>query len=89
MVEEQVTVEAVQKKEIHIEKRREWVDRVGKSHPLYELITSCLQDVPNRRPTTSQINAILKQLSKCHPRRFQNIIEMKQHLIHLVSENCY
>ena len=89
MVEDRGTVEAVQKKETHIEKRREWVDRVGKSHPLYELITSCLQDVPNRRPTTSQINAILKQLSKCHPRRFQNIIEMKQHLIHLVSENCY
>jgi len=35
MVEEQVTVEAVQKQETHIEKRREWVNRVGKSNPSY------------------------------------------------------
>ena len=83
------TVEAVQKKETHIEKRRQWVDRVGKSHPLYELITSCLQDVPDKRPTTSQINAILKQLSKRHPRRFQDIMEMNQHFSRLVSEHYH
>jgi len=87
MPEEHVTVEAVQKQETHIEKRREWVNRVGKSHPLYELITSCLQDVPDKRPTTSQINDTLKQLTKCHPRRFQDIMEMNQHLNHLVGRH--
>jgi len=85
MPEEHVTVEAVQKQETHIEKRREWVNQVGKSHPLYKLITTCLQDVPDRRPATSQINGALKQLSKCHPRRFQDIMEMDQHLSRLVG----
>jgi len=89
MAEERWTDEALQKQETHIEKRREWVDRVGKSHPLYELITSCLQDVPGKRPTTSQINDTLKQLSICHPRRFQDIMEMNQHLSRLVGRFMY
>ena len=89
MPEERGTVEALQKQETHIEKRREWVDRVGKSHPLYKLITSCLQDLPDRRPTTSEINKSLKQLSKRHPRRFQDIMEMNQHLSRLVGGLVY
>ena len=87
--EDRSTAEAFQNQETHIEKRRQWVDRVGKSHPLYELITSCLQDVPDKRPTTSQINATLKQLSKFHPRRFQDTMEMNQHLSRLVGGHCY
>ena len=89
MPEERGTAEAFQKQETQIEKRREWVDRVGKSHPLYELITSCLQDLPDKRPTTSQINANLMQLSKHHPRRFQDIMEMNQHISRLVGGHCY
>ena len=89
MPEENVTLEAFQKQETQIDKRRECVNRVGKSHPLHELITSCLQDVPDKRPTTSQINANLMQLSKCHPRRFQDIIEMNQHLSRLVGGHSY
>jgi len=89
MAEDRSTPEAVQKQETHIEKRRDWVDQVGKSHPLYELITACLQDVPDRRPTTSEINNSLKQLSKCHPRRFQDIMEMNQHLSRLVGRFMY
>ena len=85
MAEERWTDEAQRKQETHIEKRREWVDRVGKSHPLYELIYACLQDVPDRRPTTCEINNTLKQLSKCYPRRFQDIMEMDQHLSRLVG----
>ena len=39
----------------------------GKRHTLYPLITQCLQDKLERRPTTTELNANLKELCTKHP----------------------
>ena len=78
-----ITVESVQKCEIQIQKRITWIRKVG-DHCLRPLILHCLQDLPERRPTTTKVNDDLKQLSVRYPRRFKDILEMQQRLELLV-----
>ena len=78
-----ITVESVQKQETQIQKRITWIRKVG-DHCLRPLILHCLQDLPERRPTTAKVNDDLKQLGVRYPRRFKDILEMQQHLERLV-----
>ena len=40
---------------------------MGKDHCLYQLTINCLQDRPERRPSTNELNKALKQLSVSYP----------------------
>ena len=78
-----MSYEAFQKREIQIQKRITWIQKV-QTHCLCPLILQCLQDLPEKRPTTTKVNDDLKQLSVRYPRRFKDILEMQQHLERLV-----
>lgn len=52
---------------MQIWKRREAFDKMGEEHCLYSLVTQCLQDKPECRPITSQLNEYLKQLCSKYP----------------------
>ena len=47
-------------------KRKKSLDRVGSDHCLYPLITQCLLDDPNMRPTTREINSSIGRLVEAH-----------------------
>ena len=52
-----VTPEMLQQGTVQRMKRKTSLDRVGSDHCLYPLITQCLLDDPNMRPTTREINS--------------------------------
>ena len=88
---ENVSVEAVQNREIQIEKRRVWIRQMGVDHCLHGLVIQCLKDDPAERPSTHNINAMLKQLSHQHPKKFQNVLQMCSQIESLVRNwvsNC-
>ena len=59
---------ALQKSTVQIGKRREAIEQIGEEkHTLYPLITWCLQDRLERRPTTTELNNILKELCTKYP----------------------
>ena len=84
-VYEESTVEAVEKQEIQIEWRRTWLKKIGHRHCLYTLIIECLQDRPEKRPSTSDLMQRMRQLSLQYPRAFQDILQMHKEIENLVS----
>ena len=60
---------ALQQSTVQIQRRRRAIELIGgKRHTLYPLITHCLQDKLERRPTTTELNNSLKELCTKHPR---------------------
>ena len=60
---------ALQQSTVQIQRRRRAIELIGgKRHTLYPLITQCLQDKLERRPTTTELNNSLKELCTKHPR---------------------
>ena len=53
---------------VQILKRREAFARMGDKHCLHPLATQCLQDVPEQRPSTYELNESLKWLCTSYPR---------------------
>ena len=60
---------------IQILKRTGAIDLLGEDHCLYPTIVRCLQDLPERRPTTSELNSTLKLLTEKHPKRLEDVME--------------
>ena len=58
---EQLTISR-KKQELEILKRKKWIDKLPHDHCLRDLILSCLKDKPEKRPTTAEINNIMKAL---------------------------
>ena len=64
------------KEEAELYKRRKWISTIGEQHYLYPLIHQCLQDNSVARPSTIELNAMLKELGTKFPRRLQDINKM-------------
>ncbi|XP_064386615.1 LIM domain kinase 2-like isoform X3 [Halichondria panicea] len=73
-----VTPEGLIHKESHIQKRSKWINMLPSDHPFVQLICDCLQDVPERRPTTNNLNYMLIQIAAMHPKPYQDIIDMQK-----------
>ena len=59
---------ALQQSTVQIQRRRRAIEQIsGERHTLYPLITQCLQDEVEHRPTTTELNVSLKELSTKHP----------------------
>ena len=74
----------VQQQTIQISRRRRAIDELGEDHCLYPIIIRCLQDLPERRPTTSEINSTLKMLTEKHPKSQEDVNEVSRQ----VYEKC-
>ncbi|XP_064386501.1 uncharacterized protein LOC135335026 isoform X2 [Halichondria panicea] len=75
-----VTPEGLARKESHIQKRSKWINMLPSDDPFVQLICDCLQDVPERRPTTNNLNYMLIQIAAMHPKPYQDIIDMQKRL---------
>ena len=68
-LDERTTYTALKTHTIQIRRRRRAIDEIGgERHTLYPLITQCLQDKHESRPTTTVLNNSLKELCTKHPR---------------------
>ena len=57
-------------------KRKTALDRVGEDHCLYSVITDCLSDQPENRPTTRVLNNRMLHLSTLHPASIESVLEV-------------
>ncbi len=62
------------RKETQIQKRMKWISRLPDDDPMRRLICACLQDDPDKRPRTSEVNPTLLGLAKQYPK--PNIMEL-------------
>ena len=56
------------------ERRKALEEGMGKDHSLYQLAMSCLQDNPKCRPSTTELNKILSDLSTAHPKAIDDLV---------------
>jgi len=61
---------------IQILKRQKAIDEMGRDHCLHDVVTKCLQDNPQKRPTTLKLNEMLNHLCMKHPRELQDVTEV-------------
>ena len=62
---------------IQIVKRWKTISKMGgERHCLHSLTLQCLQDKPERRPTTARLNEILKEQCTKHPRRVAEVLPL-------------
>ena len=60
-------VKAARRGNVQLTKRTVAIDMMGKNHCLHRLVTGCLQDSPEKRPTSSQVNFTLQDLAAQFP----------------------
>ena len=72
----QVTPELQREGRYQTMKRRSDLERIGPNHCLYLLITRCLHDDPKKRPTTRELNLILKELCTRNPKKVLHIAQL-------------
>ena len=60
--EVRITPDLLQKGGVQILRRRRSLEQVGSGHCLYPIITECLTDDPEKRPTTRQVNDKINSL---------------------------
>ena len=86
-----VTVTGLQRRETQIQKRMKWISRISPQDPMRHFICRCLQDEPQKRPTTAELNSQLIRFSQQHPKPYKDVLDM-QHQIQLVTVStsaCY
>ena len=67
-LDERTMLAALNKSKVQIQKRRKAIECIGgERHTLYLLITKCLQDKLEHRPTTTELNGSLKELCTKYP----------------------
>ena len=72
-------------KDIQINKRKPWVDKMGVSHPLHSVVMSCLKDHPDHRPTSKELNDMITKLCAQHENSCKNILEVSNHYDSMLS----
>ena len=63
------------------ERRAEYLDTIGRGHPLMRLIGRCLSNSPNLRPTASDLVEHMREATAQHPLTFSNRVEMMQRIV--------
>ena len=66
-ITESLMVKMLKKGTLQREKRKKSIDTVGKGHCLYPIISDCLFDDPDQRPTTRHLNSRLCLLATQNP----------------------
>eukprot|EP00731_Ephydatia_muelleri_P005273 Em0002g1449a len=56
-------------------KRQCVLERIGVQHPLYPIITQCLQEEASSRPAMGEMNELLQKLSLQNPRKFKDVLK--------------
>ena len=68
---------ALQQSTVQFQRRRRTIEQIGgERHTLYPLITQCLQDKMEYRPTTTELNDSLKELCTKHPRSMVEVLKI-------------
>ena len=80
------TVTGVQRKEIQIQKRMKWISKLSPEDPMRQLICRCLQDDPQRRPLSQELNSTLIRFAQQFPKPFVDTIEMQRKCVSYVYE---
>ena len=80
MFEVSISPVALREETLQILKRRKAIDEMGRDHCLHDVVMNCLQDNPQKRPTTLNLNVMLNHLCMQHPREVEGVTE--------VSLNC-
>ena len=79
-LDERTMYTALKKSTIQIQRRRRTIEQIGgERHTLYPLITQCLQDKLDLRPTTLELNNKLNKLCTKYPRRVAEISKCLAH----------
>jgi serine/threonine protein kinase len=63
-----------------VERREKFLQAIGEDHPLFNLITKCLNNDSQRRAHVSEIVDILSEMVRMFPRTFANELEMLSQL---------
>ena len=66
-----------------VDRRADYLDRMGKGRPLTALATRCLQNDPRLRPTTSEIVQEMEDAIANNPPPFSNTLEMLRRIKNL------
>ena len=79
----EVTITPVMLREetLQILKRQKAIDEMGRDHCLHDIVTKCLQDNPQKRPTTLELNERLNHLCVKHPRELQDMNEVSLKIV--------
>ena len=79
-LDERTMYAALKQSTVQIQRRRRTIEQIGgERHTLYPLITQCLQDRLELRPTTLELNNKLNKLCTKYPRRMAEISKCLAH----------
>ncbi len=84
-----LTVTGVQRKEIQIQKRMKWIGKLSPEDPMRQLICRCLQDEPQKRPLSQDLNSTLIHFAQQFPKPFVDTIEMQRTLVSCFTALSY
>lgn len=59
-----------------LQRREKFVSQLGESHPLRELVSSCLQDEPSSRPNAANVVQEMEVVASKHPKEHKNILDL-------------
>ena len=71
-----ITPDVLHEETVQILKRRKAFERMGRDHCLHDIVTKCLQDNPQKRPTTMSLNELLNHLCMKHPREHEDVTKV-------------
>ena len=71
-----ITPVVLREETLQILKRQKAIDEMGRAHCLHDIVTKCLQDNPQKRPTTLKLNEMLNRLCMKHPKEHQDVTEV-------------
>ncbi|KAL5505728.1 hypothetical protein EMCRGX_G007209 [Ephydatia muelleri] len=70
-----ITAEVVEKEIVQIHRRQHWIEKMGVDHFLHPLVMKCLQDRPERRPTTSELCGMIENILPQYKKEWKNVLE--------------
>ena len=71
-----ITPAVLREETLQILKRRKAIDEMGRDHCLHDIVMKCLQDNPQKRPTTLKLSEMLNHLCMKHPREHQDVTQV-------------
>ena len=80
---------ALREETLQILKRRKAIDEMGRDHCLHGVVMNCLQDNPQKRPTTLNLNVMLNHLCMKHPREVEDATEVSLNCRYSVTCNVH
>ena len=60
---------------VQIVKRKEWFEKLGYDHPLYQVISMCLQDKPEHRWEMDKVRKEINKISNKPPPKLVDLLK--------------